>query len=400
MKKLLLFTLPLFVLVSCEPIHVTSIILSASSLSLMEGESKSLTCSVLPENAKDRSVAWSSSDESVAKVSGGLITAVVPGTAIITATAVDNNVTASCKIEVKRKVYEIEGIEFERPVIELKPGETADLALRFIPEEATYKDSIQINFRTIWYKSEFNKYFDHITNQNIESGFFFGFDINTMHFTARNKGTVRVSLDITDSHTGHHFEPSCTITIPEYAKPEAVDLGLSVNWSSINLCAPEEAWHFPYFAWGDTTKTTIHNIDTYPFVKKGNQWTGVPDEYVNIGNNISGTDYDAAHMTLGSGWRIPTTAELQELCDKCTWTKETIRDVNGFRVTGPSGNSIFLPFGEQDGVINENVCLYWSSEIDTTDSSYAMALFGTQKRAYISNLRRYEAYYIRPVKDK
>jgi len=400
MKKLLLFVLPLAVLLACEPVHVTSITLSASSLSLTEGETSSLTCTVLPENARDKSVTWSSSNESVAKVSGGLITALTPGTAVITATAVDNNTTASCKVEVKKKVYEIEDIEFEQPVLELKPGETANLALRFIPEEATYKDDIQIKYWRIYYKRDFDEYYHTINNENVEPGFLFGFDMKTMRFTARNKGVVEIVFEITDPRTSRRFEPLCTITIPEYAQPEAVDLGLSVNWSSMNLCAPEAAWYFPYFAWGDTTKTTRHNIDTYPFVKKGDQWTGVPDEYVNIGNNISGTEYDAAHMTLGNGWRIPTTAELQELCDNCTWTKETIRDIKGFRVTGPSGNSIFMPLGERDGVINEDVCLYWSSEIDTTDNSYAMALYGTQKGKYIYKLRRYEAYFIRPVKNK
>ena len=53
--------------------------------------------------------------------------------------------------------------------------------------------------------------------------------------------------------------------------------------------------------------------------------------------------YDAATANCGGSWRMPTRDGLNELKTKCTWTWTTQNSVNGYKVTGPSGASIFLP---------------------------------------------------------
>gem|GEM_PF-6788260 len=83
---------------STVEIAVTSLQLSQTSLTLSVGESETLTATVLPEDASDNSVAWTTSNETVATVSDGTITAVAAGTARITATAGD--IKATCKITV------------------------------------------------------------------------------------------------------------------------------------------------------------------------------------------------------------------------------------------------------------------------------------------------------------
>ena len=50
-------------------------------------------------------------------------------------------------------------------------------------------------------------------------------------------------------------------------------------------------------------------------------------------------DYDVATNELGDCWRLPTDSELEELMDECIWTWTE----SGYEVTGPNGNSIFLP---------------------------------------------------------
>ena len=65
--------------------------------------------------------------------------------------------------------------------------------------------------------------------------------------------------------------------------------------------------------------------------------------YINIGNNISGTRYDVAHVKWGGSWRMPTEKEIRELVDNCFWKWTTYNGVAGQLVTGPNGNSIFLP---------------------------------------------------------
>lgn len=87
-------------------IAVGGITLNPSSVTLTEGESIFLTITITPDNAEDESVSWSSSDPSVATVDNmGEVTAIAPGSAIITATANDGSgVSASCEVTVKEKL--------------------------------------------------------------------------------------------------------------------------------------------------------------------------------------------------------------------------------------------------------------------------------------------------------
>ena len=112
---------------------------------------------------------------------------------------------------------------------------------------------------------------------------------------------------------------------------EYVDLGLSVKWATCNVGANKPEDYGDYFAWGETSpkaEYTWENCITY-----GEQMS-----------DISGNaQYDAATANWGGSWRLPTKAELEELNNKCTWKWTTQNGVNGYKVTGPNGNSIFLP---------------------------------------------------------
>ena len=80
-------------------VPVTSVTLDKTSLGLTEGETAQLNATVLPENATNRNVIWSSNAPGVATVdSSGNVTAVAPGTATITVTTEDGNKTATCTV--------------------------------------------------------------------------------------------------------------------------------------------------------------------------------------------------------------------------------------------------------------------------------------------------------------
>lgn len=84
-----------------EPIKVSSIELSKTEAIMEVGEELSLTASVLPDNANNKSVNWTSDNTDVAKVVNGVITAISPGECIITCTSADgSNVSAMCRITV------------------------------------------------------------------------------------------------------------------------------------------------------------------------------------------------------------------------------------------------------------------------------------------------------------
>lgn len=88
-------------------IPVSEVMLSQTQLELVQGGTFTLIATVLPDNATDNTVVWSTTDAAVATVSGGVVTAVAEGTATITATA--GGVSASCTVTVKKAGGEATG---------------------------------------------------------------------------------------------------------------------------------------------------------------------------------------------------------------------------------------------------------------------------------------------------
>ena len=129
-------------------------------------------------------------------------------------------------------------------------------------------------------------------------------------------------------------------------------------------------------------------------------------DFFDIGDCISGTRYDVAHVRWGGSWRMPTVDECQELVEECSWQWITYNGVNGQKVTGPNGNSIFLPaVGARYGT----VVRYWgaygyycsgSSYAGNGSSGNAWGLyFGNDwvNRYYYWD--RYGGVPVRPVSD-
>ena len=83
-----------------DTIAVTGVTLDKDTLSLKVGNTAALTATVAPDNATNKAVTWASSDESVATVANGVVTAVAEGTATITVTTVDGSFTDTCAVTV------------------------------------------------------------------------------------------------------------------------------------------------------------------------------------------------------------------------------------------------------------------------------------------------------------
>ena len=82
-------------------VNVTGVTLSQSEAAMtVGGETLTLTATVAPDNATDKTVVWTSSDPTVATVADGVVTAVAAGTANITVTTTDGNYTATCVVTV------------------------------------------------------------------------------------------------------------------------------------------------------------------------------------------------------------------------------------------------------------------------------------------------------------
>lgn len=217
----------------------------------------------------------------------------------------------------------------------------------------------------------------------------------------------------------------------KYFFAEAVDLGLSVKWSSVNMgaCRPGEAGD--YYAWGETkaygedypenahnaiwgsTIKTHYSIYTYIF-SEGTEM----EECENNLTKYNGTDGkyvldpedDAAVQEWGDGWRMPTASEMGELMS-LTWRKHwypyaTVENGEiGYEVVGRNGNTILLPFTSSRlgyDISGEGHGRYWTTEL--ADISYAhylrasLLIFNTTETMW-SHMDRSFGNCIRPVKD-
>ena len=106
---------------------VESLSLSKNSLTMTVGDSKTLTATVEPDTATNKDVTWSSSDDSVATVADGAVTAVAAGSATITAISVDDpDIKATCAVTVKEAGNPDPGTDPEEPGTDPDPEPGTD----------------------------------------------------------------------------------------------------------------------------------------------------------------------------------------------------------------------------------------------------------------------------------
>lgn len=136
------YTATCVVTVSAAPTTaVTGVSLNKTVLSLVEGNSDTLTATVTPTDATNKTVSWKSSDTGVATVSNGKVTAVSAGTATITATTSDGGYTASCVVKVTAvdTTVSATGVKLNKSAVSLEEGKTETLVATVSPSDATNK---------------------------------------------------------------------------------------------------------------------------------------------------------------------------------------------------------------------------------------------------------------------
>ena len=146
---------------------------------------------------------------------------------------------------------------------------------------------------------------------------------------------------------------------------QQVDLGLPSGtlWTDRNLGAdaPEKAGD--YYRFGETI----------PFTEDSPEYV-----YYEIEGDIAGTDRDAATVNLGKNYRMPTFDQIKELLDECKWKWTKQNGVNGMKVTGPNGNSIFFPasgYRNYSSDTLDNVGsygYYWSASPNSSTNGHSL----------------------------
>ena len=170
---------------------------------------------------------------------------------------------------------------------------------------------------------------------------------------------------------------------------EAVDLGLSVAWSSCNVGATYSHEAGYGFAWGEAASKEDYSWSNYRWGKPATRYNQAD------GVSVLYPEDDAAAVVMGEQWRTPTREEWEELISKTntewSWTRE--QEVNGYRVKSlKNGKSIFLPVtdGTSDG-------LYWSASLDADDTQAGSVIFGNSSAAQVSPSMRFFGLNVRPV---
>jgi uncharacterized repeat protein (TIGR02543 family) len=120
--------------VTVNPVAVTGVTLSQTTLSLIEGGAATLIATIAPANATNKNVTWSTSNPAVATVAGGVVTAIGAGTANIIVTTADGSLTATCAVTVVTAsnkaviTITIDQIENEDEAITISGGTTISLS--------------------------------------------------------------------------------------------------------------------------------------------------------------------------------------------------------------------------------------------------------------------------------
>lgn len=213
------------------------------------------------------------------------------------------------------------------------------------------------------------------------------------HRTKRGSATEKPANEESTNEGSENKEsadniPSKAVTQNTHNGHTYIDLGLSVKWATYNVGAnvPEE--YGDYYAWGETE------------TKRGYTWENCNTAGEEIGY-IGGTSLDVARVKWGGNWRMPTKAEFEELQNGCKWEWNTLNGVNGYKVIGPNGNSIFLPAAgsrfknELDG--DSSFGYYWGSTPSSEDTHYAYILYFLYEYQSTNRYYRYFGLTVRPV---
>ena len=171
-----------------------------------------------------------------------------------------------------------------------------------------------------------------------------------------------------------------------------VDLGLpsGKKWATCNIGASKPEGYGDYYAWGETTTKSSYTASNSKTYGKS------------MGDIAGNAQYDAARANWGGSWRMPTKAEQEELLNNCTWTWTTQKGVDGYKVTGPSGASIFLPaagsrYGSSLGIAGSDG-YYWSSTPYEYDDHYGAYYLGFDSSGhYTSDDNRILGRSVRPI---
>ena len=367
---------------------VTGITLDKTSLTLGVGGTATLTATIIPSDAGELGIIWTSSDPSVVSVSSAASSS-AGGYEIILESF------GSEKLAVIKVVKEMTGLGLAeaKTLVESAP---VSLGTYDSVTAATHQAALEEAGATVTLNA-----FGGGTEGEV---------------TALVTGTATITATTVDGG----YTATCTVTVSysDTGNHEYVDMGEGQLWATCNVGA-DNPWDYgDYFAWGETTPKSEYTWSNYRYGDSPNSLTKyvLYDSYGTIDyKGVLLADDDAATQIWGEDWRIPTSAEWRNLLDKEKYLWNYTTDYNGTGIPGytikslETENSIFLPLAgaygvDDDGNVGlfskDQMGIYWSSSlVSECDKAASLLLFG-QYSQQINPSLRYGGLPIRPISSK
>lgn len=194
---------------------------------------------------------------------------------------------------------------------------------------------------------------------------------------------------------------------------EYVDLGLPSGtlWATCNVGASSPEEYGDHFAWGETSPKDYYDSSTYKWCYYDNNgyWQLTKYDYSSFptiegdGKTELDPEDDAAYVNWNPYWRMPTSDQIEELVNCCSWQWTQRNGVNGQLGTGQNGNTIFLPaagYRWRESLSNVgSVGRYWSRSLCSYDTADAYLLNFYSFNVYnCFNFNRFNGFAIRAVR--
>ncbi len=272
--------------------------------------------------------------------------------------------------------------------------EADDLITLYVMIAPADQSNAQISVRLSGTTSD---YIGSVTGKKMQAGTIYGYSLELEETELLpDDPAVENPIDnpvVEDPYNGHAY----------------VDLGFPSKtlWATCNVGAEKPEDYGYYYAWGETEPKDSYLWSTYKHCE-GTSSTLTKycnsKSYGKIDNKkVLDADDDAAVANWGGEWRMPTSAEWQELYDNTTVTWMALNGVYGCKFTSLNGNSIFLPasgYRESTSLGRAgSYGFYWSSSLDESSPIYASYLQFITNSVYspYNGYQRHNGFSVRPV---
>ena len=253
-------------------VWVSSITLDKQVAEVVRGETVTLIATVLPTDADNKEVIWSSSDETVATVQGGVVTTLKEGETVITATTTDGtDLSASCTVTVKPIL--VSSVTLDKQTAEVLRGETVTLTATVLPTDAD-------NTTLVWTSSD-------ETVATVQDGV----------VTTLKAGEAVIIATTTD---GTDLSASCTVTV----KPILVS-SITLDKQTAEVLRDEKVTLSATVSPADADNTTL-------------VWTSSDETVATVQDGVVTT------LKVGEAVITATTTDGTELSASCTVTVKPI----------------------------------------------------------------------------